>query len=81
MPTTVLAERAGIARQTLHKIERGDPSVSMGGYAAVAFSLGLLPSLAGVASIRDDLVGLSLDEERLPHRIRLRTRQPSSSGD
>ena len=66
-----MAERAGISRTTLHKIERGDPGVSLGGYATVLFVLGLFDKLAALAEARQDAAGLELDEERLPHRIRL----------
>ena len=71
IPAAILAERAGITRQTLHKIERGDPTVSMGGYASVLFALGMPERLAGLAAARDDAVGLALDEERLPERVYL----------
>ncbi len=36
-----IAERANISRSTLHAIECGVPSVSMGSYAQVLFVLGL----------------------------------------
>lgn len=72
IPAAVLAERARITRQTLHKIERGDPTVSMGGYASVLFALGMQDRIATVAAARDDTVGLALDEERLPERVYLR---------
>ena len=71
IPAAILAERASITRQTLHKIERGDPTVSMGGYALVLFALGMPDRLATLASARDDEVGLALDEERLPKRVYL----------
>lgn len=35
------AEAAGISRVTLHRIEKGEPSVTMGAYAAVFAALGL----------------------------------------
>lgn len=35
------AEAAGMSRITLHRIERGEPSVAMGAYASVIFALGL----------------------------------------
>lgn len=38
---TATAEAAGISRVTLHRIERGERSVAMGAYAAVASVLGL----------------------------------------
>lgn len=71
IPAAVLAERARMTRQTLHKIERGDPTVSMGGYASVLFALGMPDRIANLAAARDDAVGLALDEERLPERIYL----------
>jgi hypothetical protein len=68
--TTIMAERAFITRPTLRKVERGDPGVSLGIYAIVMFILGLTPRLADLADTRSDEVGLQLEEERLPKRIR-----------
>jgi transcriptional regulator with XRE-family HTH domain len=66
----VMAERAFITRMTLRKVERGDPGVSLGIYATVLFILGLTSRLAELADARSDELGLQLDEERLPQRIR-----------
>ena len=33
----LMAERAGLSRATIGKIEKGDPTTSMGGYASVLF--------------------------------------------
>jgi DNA-binding XRE family transcriptional regulator len=38
---TVAAEAAGISRVTLHRIEKGEPSVTMGAWANVAAALGM----------------------------------------
>src|ERR1700675_1883360 len=70
IPTTIMAERAFITRMTLQKVERGDPGVSLGIYSVVLFILGLTPRLAELADARSDDVGLQLEEERLPQRIR-----------
>jgi transcriptional regulator with XRE-family HTH domain len=70
LPSTLLAERASISRTTLHKIELGEPGVSMGNYAAVLFALGLISGLAELADVRHDPTGLALAEEQLPQRIR-----------
>lgn len=70
IPTALLAERAQISRTTLHKIEQGEAGVSIGSYASVLFSLGLVTSLADLADVRHDPTGLALDEERLPKRVR-----------
>jgi len=68
--TTTMAERAFITRTTLRKVENGNPGVSLGIYATVMFVLGLAPRLADLADTRTDEVGLQLEEERLPKRIR-----------
>jgi transcriptional regulator with XRE-family HTH domain len=70
--TTVMAERAFITRTTLRKVERGNPGVSLGVYAVVMFVLGLTPRLAELVDARSDDVGLQLEEERLPKRVRQR---------
>jgi transcriptional regulator with XRE-family HTH domain len=65
----LLAERAGIAIMTLDRIERGDGSTSMAGYATVLFSLGMLDRFRDIADARYDLTGLQLATEQLPKRI------------
>ena len=79
-----MAERASISRVTLNKIEKGDPGVSLGHYATVLFALGMTGRLADVADPKHDSVGLELEEENLPQRIRLSRRQkptkPGSTG-
>ena len=72
--TAIMAQRASISRTTLNKIEKGDPGVSLGNYASVLFVLGLADRLATLADVRSDLVGLELDEESLPQRIRRQAR-------
>ena len=67
----LMSERCGFSRITLSKIEKGDPSVSMGSYASALFVLGMSDHLAGVADASHDLVGRELEEERLPKRIRM----------
>jgi transcriptional regulator with XRE-family HTH domain len=68
--TAVMAERAQMSRATLHKLERGDPAVSMGAYATVLFVLGMIERLSDLADARFDRAGLALEEEHLPKRIR-----------
>jgi DNA-binding XRE family transcriptional regulator len=68
--TAIMADRALINRMTLYKIEKGDPTVSMAAYATVMFILGMLDRLAEIADPKFDAVGMSLEEERLPQRIR-----------
>ena len=72
---TLMAERAFVARSTLQKVEQGDPGVSLGVYATVLFILGLSERIADLADIGSDSVGLQLDEERLPQRVRATKRR------
>ena len=80
--TAIMAQRAFLSRMTLHRLERGDPSVSMGNYATVLFVLGMTDRLGELADVRFDRLGLLLDEERLPKRIRSRSGHapPAQSG-
>ena len=64
----LLARRAGMSRETLRRIEAGDPGVSFGSMANVLHSLGLHSDLDQVAA--DDELGRSLQdlELRTPRR-------------
>ena len=72
LPTAIVAERAQISLPTLRRVERGDAAVAMGVYATVLWVLGLWEKLGQVASPTNDSVGMELEEERLPQRIRLK---------
>ena len=63
-----VAERAGISRPTLRAIERGDSSVTLGGYASVLLCLGLDQDLALIA--KDDILGRKIQDTQLPLRAR-----------
>lgn len=81
IPTEIMADRASISRTTLNKVEKGEPGVSLGIYATVLFVLGLHERLAEIADIKSDIVGLELEEENLPQRIRhSRKSRPSRTG-
>lgn len=58
-----IAERAGISRSTLVKIEKGDDSVSMGSYFQVLFVMRLDKDFLNVA--KDDLLGRKLQDAGL----------------
>ena len=70
IPVITAAQRASISRTTLVKIEKGDPGVSIGIYATVLFVMGLVERVSDLADPRNDPVGLQLEEEHLPQRIR-----------
>jgi transcriptional regulator with XRE-family HTH domain len=69
IPAAVLAERMMVSRTTLHSLERGEPTVSLGTAATALFVLGMGDRLADLADVRNDAVGLELDAERLPKRV------------
>lgn len=54
LPAELVAERAGISRTSLWKVESGDPSVAMGNYAAVLHALNKMDS---------DLLLIAKDDE------------------
>jgi transcriptional regulator with XRE-family HTH domain len=78
IPVALMAERAGIGRMTLFRIERGEPAVSMGAYARVLFVLGLNERLDELADVRYDVTGLALANEQLPKRIHHGSRKPKN---
>lgn len=61
-----VAQRAGITRSTLYRVEKGDAGVSLGTYASVLRVLGLQADLDVVA--RDDVLGRKLQDLNLPMR-------------
>jgi transcriptional regulator with XRE-family HTH domain len=81
IPTALMSERARISRMTLAKVENGDASASIAAYANVLFVLGMIDRLAGLADSGQDSVGLALEEERLPKRIRLPKPRRPKAGD
>lgn len=66
LSSTVVAERAGISRQTLLAVEKGEDGVSMGAYARVLLSLGLEKELERIGA--DDELGRKLQDARLNRR-------------
>ena len=73
-----VAERAGITRKTLHRVEQGDPAVALGIYARVLQALRLENDLAAIAL--DDLLGRKLQDASLgPNRRAPRRSRASES--
>jgi len=78
IPVAVAAERASISKTTWLKVEKGDPGVLAGTYVKVLFVLGLVEKIAQLADPASDSVGLRLEEEQLPRRIRHKKSKASS---
>lgn len=72
LTTRMVAERTGVARSTYFKVEKGDPTVSMGVYAMTLFVLGFGEVLGEIIDSRQDDQGHLLDAARLPERVRTR---------
>src|SRR5436190_24312160 len=68
--TADMAGRLFVSRDTLWRLERGDPTVALGTLATATFILQLHDRLANLAAPENDELALSLDERRLPQRIR-----------
>ena len=71
IPVRLAAERAGISRATLSKIEKGDEGVSFGAYAKILFVIGMIQRLIELADSKFDVIGLGLESDSLPKRIRI----------
>lgn len=75
-----VAERAGISRKTLSRVEQGDPAVAFGIYARVLQALGLVDDVGALA--RDDPLGNRLQDLKLttPKRVRRRASPNEKTG-
>jgi len=73
LSSAVVAERAGISRATLVKMETGDPSVAMGSYFQVLRVLGLEQGLGSLAA--DDEMGRKMQDLELRPRRRAPKRE------
>ncbi|MHB1194466.1 MAG: helix-turn-helix domain-containing protein [Longimicrobiales bacterium] len=78
---SVVAARALTTRQTVARIEAGDPSVAWGTWATVCFALGLLDRLEEVAAVEHDELGLALEGARLPRRVRVQQPRVAALGE
>jgi transcriptional regulator with XRE-family HTH domain len=85
LSSAVVAQRAGISRASLYKVEAGDPGATMGTYLRVMAVLGLESDVNGLAA--DDKVGRKLQDLALeapatsPRRRRGETSKPVPTGD
>lgn len=67
--TQDFAERMGVSRGTLRRLEQGDPGVSLNTLAMALVALGTPERLADLMDQASDDIGLMTARERLPERI------------
>jgi transcriptional regulator with XRE-family HTH domain len=72
-----VAQRAGISRKTLYRVEQGDPTVALGIYARVMQVLRLESDLAMLAT--DDVLGRKLQDANLEPKRRSPKRPDAKS--
>lgn len=68
IPQQLLADRMLVSRQTVQRLEAGDPTVSLGVLASAFFVLGFTTRLEALLSPESDTMGVSEDLARLPQR-------------
>ena len=75
-----LAARMGVSVSTLRALEAGEPGVSMGSFAMALLTLGILSRLDDLGDVGQDDIGLLMDIDALPQRVRLQTRRAPAGG-
>ena len=76
MAAVVMAERAGMSRDTLNRLEKGDVSISLAAFMRVLQVLGLADDIDRVA--RDDVLGRKLQDM---NQLGPRRRRRGEGGD
>lgn len=65
------AEMIGTSQSSVRRMEAGDPSVKIATYLG-ALEVYQLADALRFAEPEDDLIGLTLDKQRLPERVRMK---------
>ncbi len=68
IPQQLMADRMLVSRQTLRRLEAGDPTVGLSVLAGALFVLGLTNRLGALVAPDTDAVGMSEQLRRLPKR-------------
>jgi transcriptional regulator with XRE-family HTH domain len=69
LTVAMMTERLGVSKATWQRMEKGDPTVSMGAYAQALLVLGFGAPLGDLIDQRNDEQGLLLEVEHLPKRV------------
>ena len=64
-----VAAMAGVSVSTIKRLERGDPAIKIAIYLSVA-ELFQLADTFRLAEPEEDIIGLTLEKQRLPKRVR-----------
>ena len=75
--TLLFAERMNVSRDTLNRLEKGDPSIAMGTYVRALRVLGIEKDIDKVA--QDDELGRKLQDLKMPIARKPRGRSVSST--
>ena len=70
LKTTQVADRAGIARGTLTKLEKGEAGVSLSAFLSVALALGQLERVIDAVDPYETDLGRARADQVLPQRVR-----------
>lgn len=65
-----VAERAGVTRQTIGRLERGDTTVGLGVFLDVALALGILDEVVKASDPYETAFGRARADQVLPQRVR-----------
>jgi len=75
-----MAARMYVTRKTLSRLENGDPGVSLSVFFLALWVLDLEKDLLTIAEPENDKVGVFLERQRLPKRVR-RSRETGITDD
>jgi transcriptional regulator with XRE-family HTH domain len=78
MTTVLFAKRMGVSRDTLNRLEKGDPTIALGTYMRALHVLGLDKDLDLVA--KDDAIGRKLQDLYLTRRQAAKDTDPEAGG-
>jgi transcriptional regulator with XRE-family HTH domain len=78
LTTELFAERMGVSRETLRRLEKGDPTIAMGTYLRALRVLNLDADIDEVA--KDDELGRKLQDQALPMSRSTRTLSRTKNG-
>jgi transcriptional regulator with XRE-family HTH domain len=63
------AQQMGVSRMTLHRLENGDPGISLNTLTMAMFVLGQLNAVSDLADPAKDDIGIMITRQEAPRRI------------